>query len=69
MGNNTVRRAILANMRTARLNGEGMGHELGRWRRLMPNVHTNRCVRCRAGVYVSPTRFSGHTPIFPCNAL
>ena len=66
MVNNADRRGILANMRLARLNGEVMGHELGRWRRLKLNVHSARCVRCGSGVFVSPQRFSGHTPVFPC---
>lgn len=67
MVDNTSRRGILANMRLARLNAEVMGHELGRWGRHTTNLHANRCVRCRARVYVSPARFSGHTPIFPCH--
>lgn len=69
MADNTARRGVLANMRTARLNAEGMGHELGRWRRYSPpaHLHTNRCVRCHARVYVSSVRFSGRTPVFPCN--
>lgn len=68
MINNSDRRGILAQMRLARLNAEIMGHELGRWARHSPNLHATRCQRCRSRVFVSPQRFSGHTPIFPCVA-